>query len=71
MLRHSRSLAAESPEVGDNTFIRSLAGRGTRLDDLGGRTVVPGFIDAHSHPASAGLRYLRAVGFDLRYITAM
>jgi predicted amidohydrolase YtcJ len=36
--------------------------------DLGGKTVLPGFIDAHSHPAEAGLSHLRMVDCDLRSI---
>jgi len=39
--------------------------------DLGGKTVVPGFIDAHSHPASAGRQHLREVDSDLRSIVAI
>jgi predicted amidohydrolase YtcJ len=35
--------------VGSNAEIRRLAGRGTRRIDLDGRTVVPGFNDAHTH----------------------
>jgi len=58
-------------QVGDNAHIRALAGRGTRLIDLGGKTVVPGFIDAHSHPAYSGLQHLRAVDADLRSIAAI
>jgi predicted amidohydrolase YtcJ len=36
--------------VGSTKAIRKLAGPGTRVVDLGGKTVVPGLIDAHSHP---------------------
>jgi predicted amidohydrolase YtcJ len=36
--------------VGSTKAIRSLAGPGTRVVELGGKTVVPGLIDAHSHP---------------------
>lgn len=35
--------------VGSNAEMRSLAGPHTSLYDLGGRTVLPGFIDAHAH----------------------
>src|SRR5438552_3818158 len=38
--------------VGDDVEVRSLAGPRTDQVDLEGRTVVPGFIDAHAHPAS-------------------
>ncbi len=37
--------------VGSNRGIRKLSGPGTRVVDLGGKTVVPGLIDAHCHPA--------------------
>jgi predicted amidohydrolase YtcJ len=57
--------------VGSTAEIRALAGRGTRQVDLGGKTVVPGFIDAHSHPAYAGRRHLRWVDCDLRSIGAI
>ncbi len=35
--------------VGDNAALTSQAGPATRRLDLGGRTVVPGFNDAHQH----------------------
>ena len=35
--------------VGDTPAMLALAGRSTRRLDLGGRTVVPGFNDAHQH----------------------
>ena len=37
-------------KVGSADEIKKLAGPSTRLVDLGGKTVVPGFIDAHCHP---------------------
>src|SRR5688500_10238708 len=40
--------------VGDNAKVRALATARTKKFDLAGRTVVPGFIDAHTHPAVAG-----------------
>ena len=57
--------------VGSNADVRNLATRATRLVDLAGRTVVPGFIDAHTHPAYAGRRHLRWVDADLRSIAAI
>jgi hypothetical protein len=42
-----------------------------RKIDLGGKTVLPGFIDAHSHPADAGRLHLRMVDCDLRSIQAI
>lgn len=57
--------------VGSNDDVMNLAtARTTRLD-LGGRTVVPGFIDAHTHPAYAGYRHLKQVDCDLRSIAAI
>ena len=49
--------------VGADADVRPLAGPATRIDDLGGRRVVPGFIDSHTHFLEGG-RYLR--GLDLR-----
>ncbi|MEI7704491.1 MAG: amidohydrolase [Deltaproteobacteria bacterium] len=37
--------------VGTDSAVRKLAGKGTRIVDLDGKTVVPGLIDAHCHPA--------------------
>jgi predicted amidohydrolase YtcJ len=36
--------------VGSTAAVKRLAGPKTRVLDLGGKTVVPGFIDAHAHP---------------------
>lgn len=36
--------------LGTSEAMRATAGPGTALVDLGGRTAVPGFIDAHTHP---------------------
>ena len=41
--------------VGTDEDVRALVGPRTRRVDLDGRTVVPGFVDAHVHPVSAGL----------------
>jgi alpha-D-ribose 1-methylphosphonate 5-triphosphate diphosphatase PhnM len=57
--------------VGDNAEIRALANARTTRIDMGGSTVLPGFIDAHSHPASAGRRHLTRVDCDLRSIAAI
>ncbi|HEY3744007.1 MAG TPA: amidohydrolase [Bryobacteraceae bacterium] len=54
--------------VGSNDDIRILANAATRKIDLGGSTVVPGFIDSHSHVASSGVRHLREIDADLRSI---
>jgi hypothetical protein len=57
--------------VGADADVLNLASSRTRRVDLGGRTVVPGFIDAHSHPASAGYAHLKEVDCDLRSIGAI
>ena len=57
--------------VGSNEDIRSTSKPGTRQLNLGGKTIVPGFIDAHTHPSYAGIRHLRWVDCDLRSIAAI
>ena len=57
--------------VGTNAEIRALSRPGTRTVDMGGKVVIPGVIDAHNHPASAGLQHLREVDCDLRSIGAI
>src|SRR3984957_424849 len=39
--------------VGTDEAIGALIGPGTRKVDLGGRVVLPGIIDAHTHPAQS------------------
>ena len=51
--------------VGSDADIRNLAAAGTEVIDAGGATVVPGFIDAHSHPSGAGLNALKNVNTNL------
>jgi predicted amidohydrolase YtcJ len=53
---------------GSNEEVLALAGGRAKKMDLGGSTVLPGFIDAHTHPAEAGLDHLRMVDCDLRSI---
>lgn len=50
--------------VGTDAEIRSLAGKATRVVELGGRTVVPGFNDAHDHmdDISPGVVFAAAAG---------
>ena len=43
--------------VGSNADIRKMAGAGTDIVDLGGRTVVPGLIDTHLHAIRGGQTY--------------
>ena len=54
--------------IGSNEEVLALAAGNAKKVDLGGKTVLPGFIDAHSHPAEAGLSHLRMVDCDLRSI---
>ena len=46
--------------VGTNSEIRRRIGRSTRIVDLEGRFVVPGFVDDHTHFAQAGALLLGA-----------
>lgn len=57
--------------VGSNSDIRNLAGPRTERIDAEGMTVVPGFIDAHSHPSGAGVNELVQVNADLRSVAAI
>jgi predicted amidohydrolase YtcJ len=57
--------------VGTNSEIGGLSTARAKRIDLGGRTVVPGFIDAHMHAASSGLEHLKEVSCDLRSIAAI
>jgi predicted amidohydrolase YtcJ len=52
-------------KVGTAEEIRKLAGQPTRMVDLGGRTVVPGLIDAHCHPMEAEM--MKETWVDCRY----
>jgi len=57
--------------VGSDADVLHLATASTKKIELGGKTVLPGFIDAHSHPAEAGVMHLRMVDCDLRSIAAI
>ncbi len=54
--------------IGSNTEIIRLATAKTKKVDLGIKTVLPGFIDAHTHPAYSGIKHLKMVDCDLRSI---
>ena len=42
--------------VGSRAAIEGLCGAGIEVVDAGGRIVLPGFVDAHTHPVFAGTR---------------
>ncbi|MBM4293623.1 MAG: amidohydrolase [Deltaproteobacteria bacterium] len=52
-------------KVGSADEIKKLAGPSTRFIDLGGKTVVPGLIDAHCHPMEAMM--MKETWVDCRY----
>ena len=54
--------------VGTTAEIRALSTPAARTIDAGGMTVVPGFIDAHCHPASSGLAELLEVDCNRRSV---
>jgi predicted amidohydrolase YtcJ len=50
--------------VGDDRTIMALRGAETRVVDLGGRTVIPGLIDSHTHLVRGGLNYNMELRWD-------
>jgi len=42
-------------KIGSDDEIKRLAGLSTKLIDLKGKTVIPGFIDAHTHPMETSM----------------
>jgi len=55
--------------VGDSADVARAAGAGAKRIDLAGRTVVPGFIDAHAHIWKIG--HLLTTMLDLRRVTSV
>src|SRR5882757_8851036 len=52
-------LKDEIVATGSSAEMLALAGPATRRIDLGGRAVVPGFVDGHPHMDGVGLRFLK------------
>jgi predicted amidohydrolase YtcJ len=50
--------------VGDDAEIQRVAGPGTRVVDLQGRTVIPGLVDSHLHVIRGGLNYNMELRWD-------
>ena len=65
-MRHGRFIA-----VGSNDDVAGLEGPGTKILDLSGKTVLPGFIDAHIHVLSSGIRHVMAADCSLPSISAI
>src|SRR5260370_42410753 len=57
--------------IGPNDEVLTLAAGNVKKLDLGGKTVLPGFIYAHSHTTVAVLSHLRMADYDLRSIAAI
>jgi hypothetical protein len=57
--------------VGDDAGVRHHVGAGTKVADLGGRMLLPGFQDAHVHPVAAGVAFRRCALFDLAPAAAL
>jgi predicted amidohydrolase YtcJ len=67
--RWVRALAVRDRRVavaGTDAEVEPLVGPATRVVDLAGRTVLPGFGDAHCHPITAGIALTRCNLHDLR-----
>ena len=57
--------------VGSGAEVSNLVGPGTEVLDLAGKTVLPGFIDAHIHVLNSGIRHVMAADCDLPSIAAI
>ena len=51
--------------IGSNEEVLSLKTSFTKAMNMEGQTITPGFIDAHSHPASSGRRHLTDIDCSL------
>jgi len=57
--------------IGSNDNVLHLASARTRKFDLGWKTVLPGFNDAHTHPIYSGVSHLKKVACDKDSIEAI
>ncbi len=57
--------------IGSNDEVLPMASGNTRKTDLGWKTVLPGFNDAHSHPIYSGVNHLKKVACDKDSIEAI
>ena len=57
--------------VGSTEDISRLSSPNTKILDMSGKTVLPGFIDAHIHVLNSGIRHVMAADCDLRSIGAI
>ncbi|MBU6334161.1 MAG: amidohydrolase [Chloroflexi bacterium] len=61
-LPHAEAIAMRDGRIiaiGDDAAVRALAGPHTEQIDLGGRSVIPGFNDAHNHMLQVGIKFTR------------
>ena len=62
----AQAVAVKGPRilsVGADSDMRALAGRNTRYEDLGGKTLIPGLIDSHIHAFGIGVRRTKQLVF--------
>src|SRR3990172_2261008 len=52
--------------VGDDAGVEAFVGTESRVIELGGKMVLPGFIDSHSHPSGALIQAVAVSLYDLR-----
>ena len=57
--------------VGDNAAVEALAGPDTEFIDLAGQTMIPGFVDPHSHFPHSGITKVNTVDLNSPPIGAM
>lgn len=57
--------------VGSNREVQRLASSSTKKINIGGGVIIPGFIDAHAHPLTAGKGHLSSLDAGLPSIKAI